>query len=254
MVKYLKNIFFAIILIVFTDFILGNIISYYYFNVKSGMIYDSNQSFTKTESDILIFGSSRASRHYNPKIIENETNMTCYNTGRDGYFIFYQTALLRSILNRYIPKKIILDFSDNLSYDKNDLDRISALMPYYENNKEIGYIIRLKSNFEFLKLYSRLYRYNSMLTTIIKGNLYDKKIDTPNGFKPLYGQLDNKIIYSENITQASLKIDEDKLFILEDFFRLTKENDIELLVVHSPVYEISTTNAESLKLIKYLSE
>ena len=247
--------FSALILLIISDFFIGNILEYCYFNVKSGVIFDANESFTKTKSDILIFGSSRANHHYNPKIIENETNMTCYNTGRDGYFIFYQTALLQSILKRYTPKKIILDFSGSLSHSQNDLDRLSAIMPYYENNKEINYILKLKSNFEFLKLNSKLYRYNSMLTTIIKGNYYKINEDTYNGFKPLFGQIDEQLVSSNNITQVRLKIDKDKMFVLEEFFRLCRENNIELIVVLSPMFEVlSTTHDDSVKIIKSLSK
>ena len=253
--RYLKNVFFAVILMIISDFFIGNILEYYYFNVKSGVIFDANESFTKTKSDILIFGSSRANRHYNPKIIENETNMTCYNTGRDGYFIFYQTALLQSILKRYTPKKIILDFSGSLSYSQKDLDRLAAIMPYYENNKEINYILNLKSNFEFLKLNSKLYRYNSMLTTIIKGNYYKINKETYKGFKPLFGQMDDQLVSSNDITQVSLKIDKDKMFVLEEFFRLSKKNNIELIVVLSPMFEVlSSTHNESVKIIKSLSK
>ena len=254
--KYIKNIFFGIFIIILTDFVLGNILSYCYFNVKSGVIYESNQSFTKTKSDILIFGSSRANHHYNPKIIEDETNMTCYNTGRDGYFLpFYQTALLHSVLNRYIPEKIILDFSGSLSYSQKDLDRLSVLMPYYENNKEIGYIIKLKSRFEALKIYSKTYRFNSMLASIIKGSFYQKNTNKYNGFKPLLGQIDPEIIYSDNVKQSSLYVNKDKILILEEFFRLCKKNNIELHVVYSPVFEkLSSTHDESLELIKSLSD
>ena len=34
--------------------------------------------------DILIMGSSRASHHYVPKIIEDSLGMSCYNCGVDG--------------------------------------------------------------------------------------------------------------------------------------------------------------------------
>ena len=256
MVKFIKNIFFGVVLITLTDFALGNILSYYYFNVKSGGIYEANQSFTKTKSDILIFGSSRANHHYNPKIIESETNMSCYNTGRDGYFLpFYQTALLHSVLNRYTPKKIILDFGGSFTYSQKDLDRLSALMPYYENNKEIGHIIKLKSRFEAIKIYSKTYRFNSMLASIIKGNFFQDDSNKYNGYKPLLGQIDPEIIYSENIKQSNLNIDEDKLYILEEFFHLSKKNNIELFVVYSPFFEkLSSTHDETLEIVKLLSK
>ena len=175
--------------------------------------------------------------------------------GRDGYFIFYQTALLQSILKRYTPKKIILDFSGSLSYSQNDLDRLSAIMPYYENNKEISYILNLKSNFEFLKLNSKLYRYNSMITTIIKGNYYKINNDTYNGFKPLIGQMDEHLVSSNYIKQVKLKVDKDKMYVLEEFFRLSKKNNIEIIVVLSPMFEVlSSTHDESVKIIKSLSK
>ena len=133
-------------LIIGVDFIIGNLLRKLYFSQISGLLHRTTYSIDKTEADILIFGSSRANHHYDSKLFEESTGQYTYNTGRDGNFIFYQTALLKSILKRYKPKQIILDFEGTFAFNQNDYDRIAALLPYYKSHKEIRDIVLLKSD------------------------------------------------------------------------------------------------------------
>ena len=139
--------FFSKLIILFlflfvSDFLIGNLLSYYYFNQKRGADYLTTYSIDSTKADVLIFGSSRASHHYRPPIFENHLNLTCYNVGRDGSFLFYQYAVLKAVIKRYSPKIIILDFNDGeFSKDESNYDRISALLPYYKTHPEMRSII-----------------------------------------------------------------------------------------------------------------
>jgi hypothetical protein len=187
----------------------------------------------------VIFGTSRANRHYDSKLLEDLTGETVYNTGRDGHFIFYQTAVLKAILERYTPKQVILDFEGTFEFNQRDYDKLSSLLPHYKSHPEIREIIELKSNFEKYKLVSKIYPYNSMLTTIAVGNSYQNKNRNNNkgaynGFLPLEGVWPSEIDSLE--THKRYEHDENKIKIFEEFVRLTKEKGIDLKVFYSPIF------------------
>ncbi|WP_315814274.1 hypothetical protein [Paraflavitalea speifideaquila] len=138
-----------VLIIVAGDFLLGQALRYWYFKQQSGLLYRTTYAMDMTNSKALIFGSSRANHHYHPRVIEEGLGLSTYNTGRDGNFILYNTAVLKSTLKRYTPSVIILDldiFSFNQSPE--NYDRLSALLPYYKAHEEIRDIVELRSPFE----------------------------------------------------------------------------------------------------------
>lgn len=239
MKKYLIIISIGFLIVFVGDLLIGKTLKYFYFNSSSGLLQRTTYSIEKTEEDILIFGTSRANHHYDITLIEKQTGLSAYNTGRDGNFIFYQTAILKSILKRYTPKQIILDFTGTFEYRQEDYDRLFSLLPYYDSHPEIHDIIELKSAFEQYKLTSQIYPYNSLLTTIAIGNLEFNKNRSKNrgaykGFVPLMGIWRNNI--DSVATKKHYKIDENKQKVFEEFIKLSCNKQIPLVVVYSPVY------------------
>jgi hypothetical protein len=243
--KFSKEIIIGLVLIIVADYIVGSSLRYFYFKQTSDFLHRTTYSMEITEAEILIFGSSRASRHYNPRIFEEETGLSTYNTGRDGNFIFYQTAILKSIISRYNPKLIILDFEGTFEFNQQDYDKLASLLPYYKSHPEIREIVLLKSKYENLKLLSRIYPFNSILTTIAFGNMdfnknRSRNKGSYNGFIPLSGVFSNMIDSVHFPKQY--EIDPNKYKVFEDFLKISKQNDIPLIVVYSPVYFLYNEN------------
>lgn len=237
MKRFFKLIFCGFVLVFLADLIIGTSLDYLYQNVKSGLLYRTNYSINKSSADILIFGSSRANRHYNPKIIEKETGLTCYNTGRDGQSIFFSTSVFKLILKRHIPKLVILDYGSNFQFNENNYDRISILLPYYRRHKEIDDIITLRSRFEKLKLYSKIYPFNSLITTIIIGNISYNKIRQGfayNGFLPVSGTAKSITGSIKTIPELPNNIDSNLVKKFEEFILIAKDKNINVVVVYSP--------------------
>lgn len=239
MKKYLIIISIGFLIVFAGDLLIGKTLKYFYFKTSSGLLQRTTYSIEKTEADILIFGTSRANHHYDVKLIEEQTGLSAYNTGRDGNFIFYQTAILKSILKRYTPNQIILDFTGTFEFRQEDYDRLSSLLPYYDSHPEIHDIVELKSTFEQYKLKSQIYPYNSLLTTIAIGNLEYNKNRGKNkgaykGFVPLGS------IWENNLDSVEIKkhyeIDYNKQIVFEEFIKLSCDKEIPLVVVYSPVY------------------
>ncbi|WP_282117769.1 hypothetical protein [Maribacter aquivivus] len=236
MKKFIFNCIIGFVIVITLDFSLGKGLEYFYFKQSSGFQYRTTYSIEDTEDDILVFGSSRANHHYKPSIIEEEIGMTCYNTGRDGNFIFYQTAVLKSVLERYKPKLILYDFTGDFSNNQEDYDRLSSLLPYYKNHSEIRDIVNLRSSFEPFKNLSGIYPFNSTLGNIVNGNLLIKDIDeyTNKGYVPLYGKW--KEALKENNSDEQYEIDPNKIKIFKEFLDLCKQNDIPVVVLVSPIF------------------
>jgi hypothetical protein len=234
---FLIKLLILISIIYAIDFIIGNSLRYFYFKQKRGAQYLTTYSIEKAKADILIFGSSRANHHYNPAIFEKELNMSCYNNGKDGQFIFYHCGILKSSLKRYTPKAIILDFFfGEFSSNQASYDRLSALLPYYRDHYELHTVIELKSPFEKLKLLSNIYPFNSSMLSIAGGNeLFSKKVKTDiNGFLPIPStKIWEKKIQIEN-DPPKYEIDTTKIRIYESFIQNCLKSKIKLYIICSP--------------------
>jgi hypothetical protein len=186
--KFFIKLFIFLAIVVLFDFAIGAALRHYYFKQESGVQYRTTYSMEQTKADLVIFGSSRATHHYVPDVFEQRLNMSYYNVGRDGNFIFYHYAVLKSILKRYTPKIIILDISGaEFSVGQDSYDRLSALLPYYKTHPEIRPIVELKSEYEKIKLASSIYPFNSSIITIALGNaeFNKKRNDDTEGYVPL---------------------------------------------------------------------
>ena len=227
------GIFIAIFFVL--DEIAGIVLRHYYFTQHSGTMYRTTYSMEIAKPDILIFGSSRATHHYNPEAFERVLGMSCYNSGKDGHQILYHYAVLQSVLKRYTPKIIILDISlkDLLKSDEN-YDWLSSLLPYYKTHPEVRPVVDLKSRFEKYKLLSASYPFNSMILTIFKSNRMTSTEKEEKGYLPLEKEWKAPLITDPQ--PKTDKIDSIKLQYFEKFMDDCKKANAKLYVMLSPIY------------------
>lgn len=250
---FLKAILF-LLLVIMIDVAIGNILSYYYFKQESGLQYRSTYSIEKTTAEILVFGSSRANHHYKPEVIEKELNLTYYNVGRDGSSILYHKAVLNAIKNRYLPKIIILDINEGeFKQNPTSYERMSSLLPYYKKHPEMRKIIELRSEYEKYKLYSSIYPYNSVISTIAIGNteMNKKRKGDYLGYIPLNKTWNEEIKANNNSTKY--EIDYLKLKMFESFIMECKQANINLYVVFSPFFVKFRNHDYSVELAKQMA-
>jgi hypothetical protein len=205
-----------------------------------------------TSAQVLIFGSSRANHHYDPRIIEKWTGMSCYNTGRDGNFLLYNYAIFKTVINRYKPEIVIFDVEKNeLSSTIDDYERLSSLLPYINRNKAIDQTIALRGPYEKVKCLSKIYPYNSLLLTIAIGNTELNKARKPDikGYVPLNNIWDNP--YPEVDSMVVKTIDQNKENALLEIIQDCTLHGIRLLLVASPVFikSVDTTGGNPVMQI-----
>lgn len=251
-----SKVFIFITILFFIDLLLGNILNFFYFKQSSGLQYSATYSIEKTKAEMIIMGSSRANHHYDPRVLKKRLGISCYNTGRDGQYIFYQYALLQTILKRYSPKIIILDFVDQeFEFDQRDYERLSSLLPYYKNHPEIRSTIELKSPYEKIKLLSKIYPFNSSLLTIVIGNTKfnsnRRSIIDFDGFVPLDRKCKEPIKTMNDLRK--IIIDNNKVKIFELFIQDCLKSKVNLYIVCSPYYINYKSTSSSIILGKKIA-
>ena len=144
--------------IILGDWIVGNVLEAGFYSEQSLENDRVVQSFSATEADLLVFGSSRALHHYNTELIQESLNITSYNVGAGGQNIYYHNLLLKTVLSRYIPKTIILDLF-NMDFEETastwNKERLAVLLPFSAEHKIIDSAFRTFDPNHKFKMFSR---------------------------------------------------------------------------------------------------
>lgn len=246
--KFLKKFSLLLVLVVASDFLLGNLLEYFYFRIKpSAPEFYTTYALNKAEEDIIVFGSSRAQHHYDPDPFEDNLHRTFYNTGKDGQGILYSFVVLKSILKRSQKSRIILlDINpDEFHSYQQDYDRLKELLPYYHSNNAVKEIVDLKGPFEKIKAYSYLYRYNSLFLTIVIHNLSVDSDFTEKGFEPILDQ-----VWQEELGNWWLEeqIDFTEVELFKKFLIEAQNANCEVYVVISPTYRKYRRQTQSIQI------
>ena len=129
--RYIGKALLLFVLLLVADRGIGYSLKWMYFNQKGEDFYYTTKALDEQTANLVILGSSRARNHYNPEILQDSLDMSCYNAGRSGCFLVYQRAQLDLMLDRYTPKAIILEVTPyDMAVGEGDYDRLSGLLPY----------------------------------------------------------------------------------------------------------------------------
>lgn len=217
----------------------GAVLKHFFFIKKNGFDARANYVMNRSTSDVLIFGSSRASQHYNSNLLADSLQLSVFNAGRDLSYIYYHHALLEGVLQRYRPKLIVLDTRPNefkTMPGGENLDRLNVLLPYYDSHPEIRETCLLRSKFERYKLLSKMYPYNSLILSEVVELLpieRFKKDDSQNGYIAKSGEWKGA---KENYTVDDA-VDPVAAAYFKKFVDACKKRDIKIVIAYSPLYQ-----------------
>ena len=252
--KFLLQCLILLVIVWTIDFTIGNGLRYFYFKQK-GEDYRTTYSMENTTADLLIFGSSRGNRQYHPDVFEKRLGLSCYNVSRQGQFMFYHDAVLKSILKRYTPKVVILDFRvGEFKKNKDNYDRLYCLLPYYKNHPEIRPLLEQRGKYEKLKLISAIYPFNSDMYKIALRNLpsYREEHAIIKGYV-YYDNVWNRPIQKANDSK-DYSIDSNIVKSYEYFIKSCVERKIKVLVVVPPYFSIKEPNDVSITMAKEIAK
>lgn len=201
----------------------------------------------KVHADVLVIGSSKASHHYVPKILENFLGMSVYNCGQDGCFFLYQNCIINMLLDRYTPKIILWDIQpESFIGSDNEYQNIRYLSPYYYTNKWAASYINSESKKMPYKMLSRMFAYNSKILNYVYP-VFTFGSTTDQGYVPLPNEgYKYPEYYFEN--ERGGQINEDYLNLLASTIKRCKLKGIKLNLYISPEFSkksVLTTIAEN---------
>lgn len=247
MIKYIIRILLFFVIIVLIDICFGKAFDYMVSHSKGGDTKATCDLLMKDQYDIIIMGSSRATHHYIPSIIEEATGMTCYNAGADGNGIILMYGRYKLITNRYNPKVILYDVEpafDIIEYAEDDHNRryLASLKPYFFQ-LGIKEIFEDVSWTEGLKNYSGLFRYNGSYYNHLR-NFVSAAPVSDKGYLPLQGEMKSEPEKGEKTTPV---LDSLKLSYIRKLAEDAKSRGIEFIFVASPKYGADPNSVQSVK-------
>ncbi len=211
----------------------------------------------KDSLDLIVFGSSRANRHF----VINELSNNGFNIGVDGRKIAYPATLVELLPEK---KKQTVIFNVDISYMIDSTyqgEDVDALMTYYDRNKIVkNNIDRLGYNNPFQKVYSTI-SYNGYVVSILYNFLFPKydykKYDgyDPNFINPEQQEKLKKTILSEKPSDCPKRLTINAV-TREDLARIAKfcnENNKRLIFVSSPIYK-DACKTDNVLIAKFMKE
>jgi hypothetical protein len=197
----------------------------------------------KINSDIVIYGSSRAWKHLSPKIITQKTNISAYNLGIEGHNFWLQNLRHKILLKKNKKPKLIIFSVDIFTLQKNkDLYNSEQFLPYMLWNNQIEETTisyngfnRFDYNIPLIRYYGKYKEVVTAVSVFLKPT--NNKIKRVNGYQ---GQ--NKK-WSDDFSKAKLKmnkykisLDEKTVVLFEKFLKDMNEEGIKVVFVYTPEF------------------
>ncbi len=255
MKKFLIHIavFFAIVAVV--DFSLGKLFHYLQSTKAGGRTGAEYYACEKSNEDIIIMGSSRASHHYVPEIITEKTGLSCFNAGQDGNGIILQYGRWKMISERYTPKLIIYDINARFDLAESDnMTYVDRLKPYCNNASVKNYVASIFP-MERIKLMSCMYRFNYKFLEMTFDCIQNENYMGTAGYIPLSGHIRDEIVNGAlPVRRASIDYDDVKLYYLEQLVKEATGMGTNIVFVVSPSWKGGSYSEKVFQNIKKITE
>jgi len=248
--KFLLRLTFFIFLVIIVDFLFGKMIKTLYERAPHDVDWTKVNWAISEPYDIMVFGSSRAFRHYVPSIISEKLGKSVFNAGQNGQYLLYAYAVEQLVLDKHPPKFVILDvlpsYIVKAENPNREFERLDALAPFF-HNKKIQALLTRNNFYERVKYVSSLYRFNSKFLSLLDNFITDNP-GYDNGFQrvgPVEFHNKNPFITD---TLQKIAYDSVKIHYLEQFITTAKSCSTHVVFSMSPaLYELSPENLELIK-------
>lgn len=233
MKKFVLKVLLFFALVVVMDCAFGSVFSWLRIRAKGGSTANCEYIANRCEDDIIILGSSRATHHYVPQIIEDSLGLSCYNCGEEGNGVVLAYGRLLMLTNRYKPKLVLYEITPGYDYGTKEPNAkyLGYLRPYYCKNGIKSIFADFDDELSFLKMQSKMYQNTGKLLPDLVDNFVFR--ENMKGYAPLYGSLDTA---PSQQVKTEMTIDSIKLSYVEKLIVLCKNNDIPLLFMISPEF------------------
>lgn len=234
MKKFLLKVLLFFVCVAVMDVLFGCGFSWLRSHVKGGSTANCEYIANKANEDIIILGSSRATHHYIPQIIEDSLRMSCYNCGEEGNGVVLAYGRLKMLTNRYKPSLILYEVTPVYDYEKKDpySKYLGYLRPYYDKEGIKTVFDDFDNDFSSLKMLSEMYKNTGRLLPDVADNIVFR--ENNKGYSPLFGEMGAINVKDER--DSDIEIDSLKLSYLEKLICLVKSKDIPIIFIVSPKF------------------
>lgn len=235
MKKFVLKVLLFFACVVVMDFAFGLFFSYLRAHAKGGSTANCEYIANKATDDIIILGSSRATHHYIPQLIEDTLGASCYNCGEEGNGVVLAYGRLKMLTNRYKPKLVLYELTPGYDYGSKEPNNkyLGYLRAYYDKDgiKEVFY--DFDDELSCVKMLSKMYQNTGRILPIVFDNVTYR--NNHKGFEGLSG------VYkvpgqATPARQEEFTIDDLKLSYLEKVITLCQSEQIPLCFMISPRY------------------
>jgi hypothetical protein len=205
------------------------------------------------DTDIAVYGSSRAWVQVDPSIIKEVVGKETYNLGINGFQFPMQLYRHQEYFeNNKHPKQIVLCIDWFSLTKRRDLYNETQFLPYMLFNYDFYNKFKTREGVSFAKTTIPFYRYLGNV------DLFKKLFNESHEFRVKgYRGIDKKF---KNANRASIeiKVYEDVVESFKNFIEELKEKDIDLTLVIAPFYiegqDWVSNRKEHLEVISSISE
>lgn len=230
MKKFILHIILFFALVAGVDVLFGFTVDGLFARAKGGEKAKLYYLGNKLNEDVVIMGSSRAYRHFNPQILEDSLSLSVYNAGCSSMGIICNYGFYKLFAKEHKPKLIIYEVYD-LDFVKDDYSMyLSNLRPFRSDPVLRDYIALFEPTDRY-KMMSSLYSYNTNWVYIVQENI-KPSMSLYKGYQPYLGEMKQDPVKGEwNHELDSLKYELMKSFVLD-----CKKDSIDVLLSISPYY------------------
>ncbi len=257
MKKFIQQILLFLLPIILISYFLDNYIST---NLKKSNSFAEKEYPTwnaiidgKINSDIVIYGSSRAWVHINPTMISDSLNVSTYNLGIDGHNFWLQYLRHSMLLENNNKPKIVIFSLDVFTLQKvKDLYNSDQFLPYMLWNNKIKEATISYNCFKAIDYEIPLIRYlgrQKAINIAFSINKTNNKVERIKGYQGRDEEWNADFDKAKkNMKNYERELDSASILLFERFLNECKSQNIKILFVYSPEY------IEGQKFVKNRSE
>ena len=242
--RIILNSLYFILPIVVLIYPVDLILSYNLRKVSSGEFSTWNALIDgKVDSDIVIYGSSRAWVQIDPTMIADSLSTTTYNLGIDGHNFWLQNLRHSLLLKNNKKPKLIIHSLDIFTLDKNkELFDADQFLPYMLGNDEIMDATISYIGYKPIDYKLPLVRYYGKSSVLFKLMI---EYTTPVNLLPKRqrGYRARKELWNLDLEKArkkmgsyTAKLDTPSIKLFEKYIVKCKADSIKLIFVYAPEY------------------
>jgi hypothetical protein len=191
-------------------------------------------------SEVVVYGTSRARAHINSKILEDSLKLSTYNLGIDGYTFEMEYCRHQLVLeNNKKPSYIIQTLDYHMLGKNENLYQYEQFYPYFDNETILNAIKKYKGlnfwdyNLPLVRYYGSTEEILSAINILLrpshnKGNRYK-------GFYNFNQVWTNDLEKAKKSKKTIFqKIDKEAVALFEKLITDTKKRDIPIIFVYTP--------------------